>query len=251
MMQMSQIENIRNLRSEGSTVAEIKKLTRLDRKTIDKYLAKTDFNVTVLDEAFTPAGSKLDQYKEVIDKLLEKEGTYYHKQHYTAVRMHSYLYETLGYKDLEHSYHLIRKYMKTSRNNRRREYGAPGTLKLVWHAGESQCDFGEADFYEPDGSLVRRKYLVISFPNSNKGVYEILPGENGECVCQGLSDFFMFIGGVPTTIVFDNATGIAKRICNIVQQSELFTRFRLHHSFIARFANVASGWEKGNVLHAA
>jgi hypothetical protein len=36
-------------------------------------------------------------------------------------------------------------------------------------------------------------------------IYEILPGENGECVCQGLLDFFMFIGGVPYLIVFDNA----------------------------------------------
>ena len=32
-----------------------------------------------------------------------------------------------------------------------------------------------------------------------------------------------------------------------MQQSELFTRFRLHYRFIARFANVRSGWEKGNV----
>jgi len=66
---MSQIENIRNLRQKGSTVAEIKKITKLDRKTIDKYLAKTDFSVTVEDQAFTPAKSKLDPYKPIIDKL--------------------------------------------------------------------------------------------------------------------------------------------------------------------------------------
>ena len=247
MLQMSQIENIRNLHLEGSTVAEIRKITNLDRKTIDKYLTKTDFSVTVDDKAITSVKSKLDPFKPTIDKLLESERDYFGKQHFTATRMHEYLTVKLGHKELEHSYHLVRRYMKAYRNSLRREYDGPGSMKLVWHPGEAQCDFGEADFYEPDGTLARRKYLVLSFPNSNKAVFEILPGENGECVCQGLLDFFLFLGFVPRVIVFDNATGIAKRICNLVQQSELFTRFRLHHRFIARFANVRSGWEKGSV----
>ena len=247
MLQMSQIENIRNLRLEGSTVAEIRKITNLDRKTIDKYLTQTDFSVTVDDKATTPAQSKLDPCKPIIDKLLENERDYFHKQRFTAIRMHEYLSVDLKHTELKNSYHLVRKYMKSYRNGLRREYDGPGSMKLVWHPGEAQGDFGEADFYEPDGTLGRKKYLVLSFPNSNKAVFEILPGENGECVCQGLFDFFMFLGFVPRVIVFDNATGIAKRICNIVQQSELFTRFRLHYRFIARFANVRSGWEKGNV----
>jgi len=247
MLQMSQIENIRNLRQKGSTVAEIRKITNLDRKTIDKYLTRTDFSVAVDDMAFTPAKSILDPYKPTIDKLLESEREYFGKQHFTATRMHEYLAVELGHRELEHSYHLVRKYMKSYRNGLRRECDGPGSMKLVWHPGEAQCDFGEADFYEPDGALARRKYLVLSFPNSNRGIYEILPGENGECVCQGLLDFFLFMGYVPRVIVFDNATGISKRICNIVQQSELFTRFRLHYRFIARFTNVRSGWEKGCV----
>ncbi|MGB4407456.1 MAG: hypothetical protein WBI82_11405, partial [Sphaerochaeta sp.] len=91
MLQMSQIENIRNLRLEGSTVAEIRKITNLDRKTIDKYLTQTDFSVTVDDKATTPAKSKLDPYKPIIDGLLEKERDYFHKQRFTATRMLDYL----------------------------------------------------------------------------------------------------------------------------------------------------------------
>jgi hypothetical protein len=96
-------------------VAEIKKITKLDRKTIDKYLAKTDFSVTVEDQAFTPAKSKLDPYKPIIDKLLENERGYFHKQHFTATRMLEYLTVTLKHKELERSYHLVRKYMKSYR----------------------------------------------------------------------------------------------------------------------------------------
>ncbi|MDD4450663.1 MAG: IS21 family transposase [Sphaerochaeta sp.] len=246
MLKMSQIENIKNMWREGSTIAEIREVTDLDRKTISKYIQQEDFSKDPEQYAKETRPSKLDPYKPIIDGLLEKQSEYFHKQRFTAKRMHEYLVEECGAKELEHSYILVRIYMKSWRNERRRNNG-PGTLKLVWHPGEAQADFGQADFIDTDGSYVRKHYLVMSFPYSNTALYEILPGENGECVCQGLQDFFTYLGGVPYSILFDNATGIAKRYANIIQQSELFTRFRLHHNFIARFANIRSGWEKGNV----
>jgi transposase len=246
MLKMSQIDTIKNMWREGRSKAEIKEVTGLDRKTISKYINKEDFSEGPEMYAKEQRGSKLDPYKPIIDEYLEKQSEYFHKQRLTALRMHEILVTKHKAKELEHSYILVRKYMKSWKNQQRRNNG-PGTLKLVWHPGEAQVDFGEADFIDTDGSYVRKKYFVMSFPHSNMAIYEILPGENGECVCQGLLDFFMFIGGVPYLIVFDNATGIAKRYANIVQQSELFTRFRLHYGFVARFANVRSGWEKGNV----
>lgn len=246
MLKMSQIENIKNMWREGSTIAEIREVTELDRKTIGKYIQQEDFSKDPEQYAKDIRPSKLDPYKPVIDDLLEKQSDYFHKQRFTATRMHEYLVEECGAKDLEHSYILVRKYMKAWKNGRRRNNG-PGTLKLVWYPGEAQVDFGQADFIDTDGSYVRKHYLVISFPHSNMAIYEILPGENGECVCQGLLDFFMYLGGVPFSILFDNATGIAKRYADIIQQSELFTRFRLHYGFVARFANIRAGWEKGCV----
>lgn len=247
MLKVSQIENIKDLWCNGSSIAAIKEITKVDRKTIKKYIEMEDFSKDIESYAKEASPSKLDPYKPMIDQLLEKEREYSQKQRFTATRMHEYLVKEYGATELEHSYILVRRYMKEWKNRRIRNNSGPGTLKLVWHPGEAQADFGQADFIEPDGSYSRQHYLTISFPHSNKGIYEILPGENGECVCQGLLDFFLFIGGVPRIIVFDNATGIAKRWANIIQQSELFTRFRLHHKFVARFANVASGWEKGNV----
>ena len=38
MLKMSQIENIKNMWREGSTIAEIREVTELDRKTISKYI---------------------------------------------------------------------------------------------------------------------------------------------------------------------------------------------------------------------
>jgi hypothetical protein len=196
MLKVSQIDNIKNMWRNGSSIAEIKEVTELDRKTISKYIQKEDFSQEPEDYAKEQRQSKLDQYKPIIDELLEKQVDYYHKQRFTAKKMHDHLVKMHGAVELEHSYILVRKYMKSWKNQRKRNNG-PGTLKLVWHAGEAQVDFGQADFLDTDGSYVRKHYLVISFPYSNMAVFEILPGENGECVCQGLMDFFLFIGGVP------------------------------------------------------
>lgn len=107
-------------------------------------------------------------------------------------------------------------------------------------------DFGKADFYEA-GKLCRKKYLTVSFPFSNDGYSQVFGGETAECVCQGLQDIFEFIGAVPPLLIFDNATGVGRRIGNAIHESELVSRFRAHYHFRVRFCNPYSGWEKGNV----
>ena len=87
----------------------------------------------------------------------------------------------------------------------------------------------------------------MSFPYSNDGYSQVFGGETTECVCQGLQDIFEFIGGVPPLLIFDNATGVGRRIGDAIHESELFSRFRAHYHFRVRFCNPYSGWEKGNV----
>lgn len=94
---------------------------------------------------------------------------------------------------------------------------------------------------------MRRKYLTLSFPHSNNGFSQVFGGETAECVCQGLKDIFAYIGGVPPVVVFDNASGVGRRIGEKVVESDLFRRFRCHYGFMVRFCNPDSGHEKGNV----
>jgi hypothetical protein len=58
---------------------------------------------------------------------------------------------------------------------------------------------------------------------------------------------FDFIGGVPKRCVFDNGTGIGRKVMDGVKLTELFSRFELHYGFEAAFCNPDSGHEKGNV----
>ena len=100
MLKMSQIENIKNMWREGSTIAEIREVTDLDRKTISKYIQQEDFSKDPEQYAKETRPSKLDPYKPIIDGLLEKQSEYFHKQRFTAKRMHEYLVEECGAKEL-------------------------------------------------------------------------------------------------------------------------------------------------------
>jgi hypothetical protein len=76
---------------------------------------------------------------------------------------------------------------------------------------------------------------------------QLFGGETAECVAQGLQDIFQRMGGVPSRIVFDNASGVGRRVSERVRMAELFLRFKAHYGFEVTFCNPYAGYEKGNV----
>ena len=137
----------------------------------------------------------MNPYKEIIDEKIEEQSKFFHKQKFTVSRMHEYLWKELGHSELKSSYQIVQRYMKHRKNELKRlGYNNGGTLPLVWHAGEAQADFGEADFIHENGEVVRHKYLMQAFPSSNRKLCLIMPGENCECVCQGLQDMWGIAG---------------------------------------------------------
>jgi transposase len=140
------------------------------------------------------------------------------------------------------SYALVQRYVKQLRDYRHQE----GTLELTWPPGEAQVDFGEADFYDGFGELKPHKFLCVSFPHSNAGYVQLFGGETAECVAHGLQDIFQRIGGVPGRLVFDNASGVGRRVKENVRMAELFLRFKAHCGSDVTFCNPDAGHEKGN-----
>lgn len=133
-----------------------------------------------------------------------------------------------------------------------RQPAKDGYVRLHWDPGTMQVDFGQADFDyafggSADGGHVRMHFLSMSFPYSNDARCEVFGDEKDVCVCQGLQDAFDMIGGVPRVVVLDNATEAGRRWHDVITESKLFRRFRLHYGFEARFCNPSSGNEKGNV----
>lgn len=237
MLTMSQINDIRDLSKKGYSISKISSLTGVDRKTVRKYLEQDDFSPKPpVAKART---SIVTPYLDVITGWLEEDQKHWSKQRHTAKRIHERLQEEYGF---EGSYDAVQKYVQKLRS----DIQTKASQELVWEPGCAQVDFGEADFNE-DTDCVRRKYLTVSFPYSNDGYSQVFGGETAECVCQGLFDIFNYIGGVPKLLVFDNATGVGRRVMDKVHETELFSRFRAHYGFQIRFCNPYAGYEKGNV----
>ena len=236
---MPEINSIKDMARSGQTIAGIARDLAIDEKTVRKYLQQEDFSPRPPEE--TERASKLDPHKKLIDSwLLADEGTW-RKQRHTAKRIHERLKaESPGY---ECAYNAVQRYVK---DKLRAQRALKASQELVWHPGEAQCDFGDADFLER-GEMVRMKYLTLSFPYSNDSFSQVFGGETAECVCQGLKDIFSYLGGVSPVIVFDNATGVGRRVGDIIHEAKLFARMRAHYGVSVRFCNPESGYEKGNV----
>ena len=239
MLNMPHVHSIKKMDREGKSVAGIARDLGIDEKTVRKYLKQDDFSPQPPEVSNHP--SCLDPHKPLIDKWLLEDQDRWYKQRHTAQRIHDRLRaESPGYAG---SYNTVQRYVKGSLRALRAQRASQ---ELVWHPGEAQADFGEADFLER-GEVVRKKYLTLSFPYSNNSFTQVFGGETAECVCQGVQDIFVYIGGVPPVIVFDNATGVGHRVGEVIQEAKLFQLIRAHYGFSVRFCNPESGYEKGNV----
>ena len=240
MISMSQAYSIRQLKKQGETVAEIARKVGVCRNTVYNCLAEDDLSPKM--PAIKKRTKILDPYRPLIISWLEGDRSEWRKQRHTAHRIWVRLTTEEGVKVGEST---VRAYVRTLRE----ELGhsdADDYLDQRWVPGEAQADFGEADF-SVRGVKVRLSYFVLTFPYSNIGIAQVFPGENAECVCQALRNIFEFIGGVPGRIVFDNATGVGRRVCEGVRTTELFGAFAAHYNFAFSFCSPNAGHEKGSV----
>ena len=240
MISMSKVHDIRRLKREGETVAAIARIVGVSRDTVYKYIEADDLSPEM--PVLQRRRSKLDPYRPLIEQWLDEDAENWRKQRHTAHRIWERLTQEEG---VEVSEARVRKYVRDIREERQSAL-ARQFLDLEWAPGIAQADFGEADFYI-GGVRTRLSFFVLSFPFSNVGIAQVFPGENAECVCQALKNIFEYLGCVPTTIVFDNAAGVGRRICEEVRTTGLFDAFSAHYGFGFRFCNPRSGWEKGNV----
>lgn len=248
MLTMDQINNIRNRYFvKGENISQIAEALQMDWKTIQKYIDKSDFNAPAPKSSMGGrVCPKLDPFKAIIDEWLQEDKKAPRKQRHTALRVYNRLQEQ--YKETFHcSYRTVATYYAVK--HKELFSGAKdGFLPLVHRPGEAQVDFGTAEFYE-NGKKCTGKYLEVSFPHSNKGYLQLFPGENMECLLEGLDAIFRHIGCVPEEIWFDNTKTIVTHIIRGGGRdlTERFERFREHYRFQAVFMNPGEGHEKGNV----
>ncbi len=242
MISMSQTYSIRQLRKSGESISEIARKVGVSRNTVYAKLAAPDLSPQM--PVKEPREKLLDAYRPVIEGYLDEDERGWRKQRHTARRIWQRLRDEHGVACSEST---VRHYVHDLKAQRRGV--AESYLDLVWSPGEAQAGFGEADFAVV-GARRRMSFFVLSFPFSNMGFAQVFPSENAECVCQALKQIFEYVGGVPTRIVFDNATGVGRRVCDGVGTTEAFAAFAAHYGFAFSFCNPYSGHEKGSTENA-
>ncbi len=245
MLTMTQINDIRKaFFEEGQNISQIARTYRVDRKTVRRYINKTDWNQPV---AVTTAGvfPKLTPYKEKIDHWLLDDKKHKRKQRHTAKRVYNRLVEEYG-EQFDCSYRTVAGYVAIKKKELYQKDTCMIPLEHI--PGEAQVDFGHADFYE-NGTLYNGAYLNVSFPHSNAGYTQLFKGENQECLLEGLKTIFEHIGGVPHRLWFDNTGTIVTKILKEGERelTQGFLRFKQHYGFRTNFCNPGAGHEKGNV----
>lgn len=236
---MTQVDCIKEMQAKRLSFTDICTRTNLDPKTVRKYMAQEDFS----PPAPSPKKHKsiIDEFKPAIEEMLDHDTRVWRKQHHTAARICKRLIQEYG---AQIEYSTVQRYVKQRRQERKET--RTGFNELKWDSGEAQVDFGEAEF-ETENGMQRHPYLVMSLPYSNAGFKQVFDGETAECVCEGLQAIFRHLGGCPRRLIFDNATGVGRRMEKGVRMAELFSRFKAHHGFEVTFCNPNSGNEKGNV----
>lgn len=236
-------QRIRILDARGVSWREIARQLGVSRDTVRKY-------ATMEDCSPKPAVRKgrrslIDAHSETVDSWLAADRLMPRKQRHTARRVYDRLVEEEGFQG---SYSSVQRYVRRWREEHRPD--GDGYLELDWRAGAMQVDFGEA-VATIGGGDVKVHCLVATFPHSNMRYVAAMPGENAECVCEGLTQIFDHIGMAPRVLVLDNATGAGHRVAwNKVAVVRVFAMFCDHYRLETRFCNPYSGNEKGSVENA-
>jgi len=241
---MSLQETIRTLDSQGVSGREIARRVGVSRTSVAKYLALTDYSPQPPAPGKRPGGSVLAGLTDVIDRwLIEDQGRPVKQQH-TAKRIADRLVDEYGYTG---AYPAVQRYVKAWKAENRKD--SEGYTELSWQPGVIQVDFGQAQAIIAGMKMVLHM-LVVTFPASNMRYVQAFRGETAECVCAGLRTVFEHVGAVPRLMIFDNATGIGRRVGTKVVESKLFAAFKLHYRSQSRYCNPYSGHEKGSVENA-
>ena len=184
MLVMAEIKYIKHLREKkGESIQAISDILDIDWRTAKKYADCDDFNLVVTQKR-KRSRPVMGPYETIVDAWLLADRKLPRKQRHTAKRIYDRLIQEYGFKGGERT---VREYVAL----RKQQLGQEGEVfaQLSHPMCHSQADFGQFHAFS-DGCLTAFQYLVLSFPYSNAGFAQVLPGENSECLLEGLKWIF-------------------------------------------------------------
>lgn len=178
-----------------------------------------------------PRRPKLEPYTGVIDRILEDDQSAPKKQRHTAKRIFDRLKKEHGF---EGGYTIVKDYVRERRRVVREMF-----VPLEHPPGHAQCDFGQARAVIA-GEERKVYYFVLALPHSDGIFVKAYPGETTEAFCDGHVSAFRYLGGVPQSILYDNAKIAVAKILGggRRERTRAFTELQSHYLFADRFGRV-------------
>lgn len=196
---------------------------------------------------------KQPKHKPVVDSVLpliqawlEADEQAPRKQRHTAHRIYERLREDHGFTGSERR---IREVVAELRQKPKEVF-----LLLVFEPGEmAQVDWIEGATLRIGGEYRKVNIFGLVLNFSGAFYFEAFDRRTQECFFQGHVDAFLFLGGVPLSITYDNLKTAVRKVLQgrNREETEGFVAFRSGWLFDSVFCQPAKGNEKGRVENSA
>jgi transposase len=246
MIEVSQVLQCKQLRSQGASIRAISKETGISRNTVRRYLRGEAFPGTYAMKSPRPQPVR-DAIRTRVRELLvsEREKETPRKQRLTAARIH----RILAGEGRSVSESTVRKLVRELRLDLRDPL-AHAYLPLEYEPGEdAQVDFYEGEVDDVRLGRVKVILLLVRACFSGACFAYAAPNQTREALFEGLMRAMEHFGGVFRKLWFDNLTPAVKKVLKgrTRELQEAFLAFQAHYGFEAEFCGPGKGNEKGGV----
>ena len=220
---------IHRLADEGLSVRKIARALKLDRATVDKYLAEPNPVRAPVIRA-----SKLDPFKEMIQQLLERD----RDASATVIR------QRLKAHGFDGGLTIVRAYLRKVRPKPKEAF-----IRFESRPGQQfQLDWGHFGSLAY-GSTSRKLYaLAVIECHSRLLTLEFTHSQRQETLHRALLNAFRFFGGSPRELVHDNMlTAVIERDGPLIRFNEAFLEFLRPFHVAPLPCNVGQPHEKGKI----
>ena len=226
--------------NEGKSQRAIAKLLGIHRRTVKRAIENKENKYTSKKLKQSPINGA---FKDLIKVMVHENSSKPRKHKLTKLRMYE-LIKAEGYAGSYSAFTFIVRKIEEELNISQKE----AYLKLEPEKGSMQVDFGEMIVMNKG---VPKKVIVFCAKLSySKGEFiKAYPRQSTEFFLDGLNSAFLFFGGIPKKIIFDNLKQAVNSITNNGERilQENFIAFKAFYCFDAIFCGPAKGNEKGRV----
>lgn len=186
---------------------------------------------------------KLGSHIDFIKQILHDDLALRTKQRHTAQRIYERLRDERKYAGSDRS---VRELVNTLKQQHKEVF-----IPLAQPMSQAQVDFFEVDIYL-NGVVTRVYVFSMAMCYSDAVFCMTFPFQKQECWLEGHKQAFLFFGGVPRRIVYDNDKSLVAEILSGHERkvTDSFQQLQSFYCFQPHFCNAYSGNEKGIVENA-